>query len=211
MSWRRMREQALAAGSATLHESMGRRGALPHVIKPVYEGATLAGPAFTVSSPVGDNLFIHHALYAARPGDILVVDVPATAEYGYWGEILSEAAKARELGGLIITGGVRDVEALRRVGFPVFATTICIRGTGKDPNGDGAFGPDVRLRLGEVDVASGDFVVGDADGLVVVPSDEVAETVARADERRRKEEALIEHLRQGETTVVLYDLPELSA
>src|SRR5690242_10831510 len=109
MAWRRMREQALLCGSATLHEAMGRRGALPSAIKPAYEGATLAGPAFPVKSPVGDNLWIHHALYAAEPGDVLVVDVPAGEDYGYWGEILSVAAQVRHLGGVVITGGVRDV------------------------------------------------------------------------------------------------------
>lgn len=210
MVWRRIREQASLAGSATLHEAMGRTGALPAAIKPAFPGATIAGPAFTVRSPKGNNLWIHHAVYAAAPGDILVVDVPAGQDHGYWGEILSVAAAARQLGGLVINGGVRDVEALARVRFPVFAAAICINGTGKDPNAGGALGPEVRVQIGGINVVCGDYVVGDADGVVVVPHDVLAETVALADERRLKEEDIIARLHQGESTLDLYDLPKVS-
>src|ERR1700747_2388815 len=134
-----------AIDAATIHEAQGRRGALPSSITPASPGFRLCGPAFTVDCPPGDNLWIHHAVYRARPGDVLVVDVRGGTEYGYWGEILSEAARARDLRGLVITGGVRDSDRLAEVGFPVFSTSLCIRGTGKDPAAQGALGGQLTI------------------------------------------------------------------
>ena len=119
--------------AATVHEAYGRRGALPSEIKPVDAGFTVCAPAFTVDCPAGDNLWIHHAVYAAQPHDVLVVHTRGEREAGYWGEILSRAAIARELSGLVIDGGVRDVERLVEIGLPVFAANVCIGGTAKDP------------------------------------------------------------------------------
>jgi 4-hydroxy-4-methyl-2-oxoglutarate aldolase len=210
MTTSELREQALGAGSATVHEAMGRSGALPARIKPVFAGSVVAGPAFPIRASAGDNLWIHHGLYAAQPGDVLVVEVPVAPDYGYWGEILSVAAQQRGLGGLVITGGVRDIDALARVGFPVFSSTVCIRGTGKDPNSDGGFGAATPLRIGDVDVRHGDYVVGDADGVAVVPAAEIARVVALADRRRVDEDALMARIRDGETTLTLLDLPEVA-
>ena len=124
--------RARALPSATVHEAGGRVGALPPAIKPMHPSMKLCGPAVTVHSPGGDNLWIHRALYVAKPGDVLVVYANDVHDYGYWGEIMSTAAQVRSLGGLVIAGGVRDIDLLERIGFPVFATGLCIRGTGKD-------------------------------------------------------------------------------
>ena len=122
-------EAAAAFGSATLHEAAGRMGALLARLRPAFAGAALAGRAYPVYCAAGDNLWIHRALYQAEPGDVLVIATSAPDEYGYWGEILSEAAVARGLAGLVIDGGVRDTAHLGRVGFPVFSSSVCIRGT----------------------------------------------------------------------------------
>lgn len=121
--------QALAFGTATLHEAAGRTGNLPSIIKPVIPAFRLCGPAFTVHGPGYDNLWIHRAIYAASPGDILVVATGQALEAGYWGEILNEAAMARRLGGVVIEGGVRDSIALARQNFPLFSAGLCIFGT----------------------------------------------------------------------------------
>src|SRR5690606_19828681 len=134
---------------------------------PVAPAFTLCGPAVTVHSPGGDNLWLHRAIYLAQPGDVLVVHVSETPDFGYWGEIMSEAAKVRQLGGLVIDGGIRDVRALERVGFPVFAQGVCIRGTGKDYGARGWINHPIQL--GSLVVQAGDLVVGDADGVVVLP------------------------------------------
>ena len=119
-------------GAATLHEAAGRIGALPSAIKPVASTMVLCGPAFTVHCPPLSNLQIHHAIYHATPGDVLVVHVSGGAEAGYWGDILNEAAMARGLSGLIIDGGVRDTAGLAAMSFPVFSNGVSIQGTGKD-------------------------------------------------------------------------------
>lgn len=198
-------ERALSFGSATLHEAGGRIGALPGRLRPAFPGARLAGRALPVLAPVGDNLWIQRAIYAAEPGDVLVVATTAPEEYGYWGEILSEAAKARGLSGLVIDGGVRDTVELGAVGFPVFSSTICIRGTLKDPASPGVIGQPVTL--GGIAVAKGDLVVGDADGVVAVPAGRVDEVLAASEARVAKEADIITQLRAGASSLDLYALP----
>ncbi|WP_340384464.1 RraA family protein [Streptomyces sp. SS7] len=200
--WDTPAEALASASSATLHEAAGRRGALPSVIGPAFAGARLAGPAFPVASPPGDNLWIHRAVYAAEPGDVLVVDVGGGTEFGYWGEILSTAALARGLAGLVISGGVRDRDALADLGLPVFATGLCIRGTGKDFDAVGSLGE--RVRIGEVFIERGDLVVGDADGVVVIPRADAEAVVKAGAERDAKEAALMRRIRAGERTLDLY-------
>jgi len=190
--------------SASVHEAAGRIGALPSVIKPLAAGMHLAAPAFPVRTPPGDNLWLHRAVYAAQPGQVLVVDTGGGLEYGYWGEILAEAALARGLAGLVIHGGVRDGQRLRELGWPVFAERVCIRGTGKDPDGDGALGEPVVL--GEVSVAPGDLIVGDADGVACIPAAAAAAAVSDAERRDSAEATILRRLRAGETTLSIYGL-----
>lgn len=193
--------------AATLHEAYGRRGALPSRIKPIDQGFRICAPAFTVDCPPGDNLWIHRAVYAAAPGDVLVVQTRGGYEWGYWGEILSVAAAARRLAGLVIDGGVRDVEQLVEIGLPVFAANVCIQGTVKDPVTDGRLG--ASLVFGSTLVRPGDIVVGDRDGLVVVPPGEASAVAAAAHQRLAKEDDVMARLRKGETTMAIYNLPEL--
>jgi 4-hydroxy-4-methyl-2-oxoglutarate aldolase len=194
-----------AFDAATVHEAYGRRGSLPSDIKPVAPTFRVSGPAFTVDCPPGDNLWIHRAVYAAQAGDVLVIHTRGEREAGYWGEILSEAAVARQLGGLVIDGGVRDVARLAEIGFPVFASNVCLRGTVKDQTSDGRLGE--PLVIGEALVRSGDVVVGDHDGVVVVSAEAVGAVADAARARVRKEEEVIVRLRAGETTLAIYDLP----
>jgi 4-hydroxy-4-methyl-2-oxoglutarate aldolase len=191
--------------AATVHEAYDRRGALPARIKPVDPTSHICAPAFPVDCPADDNLWIHRALYRAAPGDVLVVKTRGAVDAGYWGEILSEAAIARGLAGLVIDGGVRDTERLAAVGLPVFAASICIRGTVKDPEGDGRLGEPVSI--GEIVIRSGDTVVGDRDGVVIVPADAVDAVATAARARVTKERDVIARLRRGETTLAVLDLP----
>ena len=105
---------ARALPTATLHEAGGKIGALPSIIKPVAAAFRCCGPATTVHSPGGDNLWLHRALDIAQPGDVLVVHVSGAYEHGYWGEIMTTMAKARGLAGLVIEGCVRDEAAICR-------------------------------------------------------------------------------------------------
>lgn len=198
--------QARSLGSATLHEAAGRSGALPPRIQAATPGMALAGPAFTVRCAPGDNLWIHRAVYAASPGDVLVVATgDVEPQWGYWGEILSEAATAMGLGGLVVQGGSRDNAALATVGFPVFSLGTCIQGTTKDPERE-AGGMGGAVVLGNAAVAPGDLVVGDVDGVVVIAAPRVPDVIAAGAERHAQERSTIARLRAGETTLDLFDL-----
>ena len=194
----------MTPSAASLHEASGRRGALPWAIRPLDPSMRIRGPACTVEGPGGDNLWLHRAIYAAAPGDVLVVFVQGAYEHGYWGDIMTNAAIGRGLGGLVIDGGVRDGESLRALGFPVFARGLCIRGTAKDHGARGFV--NAPLLIGDVAVSPGDLVVGDGDGVVIVPRDAAPEIVRLASERETREQGILDRLRAGETTLEIYGL-----
>ncbi len=198
--------EAATLGAATLHEAAGRIGALPATLRPVTPSMRLAGPAFTVTCPPGDNLWIHRAIYAAQPGDIVVVATgDATAQWGYWGEIMTVAAKAHGLGGLVLQGGSRDHDALTVIGFPVYSLGPCIRGTIKDKTRDhGRLGESVDLD--GITVERGDLIVADTDGVVAIPCTTVTEVIELGHQRVAKERDAIDALRAGASTLDLYDL-----
>jgi 4-hydroxy-4-methyl-2-oxoglutarate aldolase len=121
---------------------------------------------------------------------------------GYWGEVLTTAAEAAGLVGLVIDGGVRDVAALEAHGFPVFSSTISLPGARKDQ--PGTVGAPVTL--GGVSVSRGDWVVGDVDGVTVVPAALLDTVVAAGEAREAKEAGFFAALRAGSTTVEFLDL-----
>ena len=188
--------------AALLHEAMGKKGALSHDIRPIYPGARVIGRALTIRGRPGDNLMLHLAISVAKPGDVLVATVDGFLDAGGWGEIASLAAQLRGVRGLVLDGSVRDVDAIARLNFPVFSRGISIRGTTKRERGE----LNQPIEIGGVTVKSGDIVVGDSDGVVVVPAGEVEAVVARAHEIRLWEEEVMQKLRQGATTLDLLGL-----
>lgn len=199
-------ERAQRLGAATLHEAAGRIGALPSAIKPVDPRMRLAGPAFTVVVPAFDNLWIHRAIYQARPGDILIVGTSDGIEAGYWGDVMNAAAEQRGLGGLVIDGGVRDTAGLAEARFPVFSNGVCIRGTIKGFDVPASLQQPVAI--GNVVINPGDLIVGDRDGVVVLPAARAAEAIAAGQRREEDEMVKIARIRAGERTLDLYDLGE---
>ncbi len=189
--------------AATLHEAGGRIGVMPSAIKPVVPSFRICGPAVTVHSPGGDNLWLHRAIYVAQPGDVLVVHVSGAYDFGYWGEIMSCAAKTRGLAGLVIDGCVRDGAILADFGLPVFARGLCIRGTGKDFGARGWI--NFPTLFDDLTVHAGDLIVGDVDGVVAIPRERAAEVVAAAQQREMKEAATLDRIRAGERTLELYN------
>lgn len=194
--------------SATLHEAAGRVGALPSRLAPLVPTMRVRGPAFTVQCAVGDNLRIHHAMKAASAGDVLVVATASSAEYGYWGELMTVAAAAARLGGLVIDGHVRDYEQLVTIGFPIFARGRCIRGTVKHADAPGWLARPIMI--GDVRIAPGDLVVGDADGVVVIDQARADEALQRSIARDQAEAVLREQLAAGGSTVDVLDLPQMN-
>lgn len=188
-----------AFDTATLYEASGLDCSLDPALRPVYAGAALVGRALPVRTHPADNLPLHLALESAQPGDVLVVDGRGEL-CGYWGEVLAIAAQAKGVAGLVIDGGVRDTKRLEELGFPVFSRGVSVRRTGK--NFGGSVGE--PLTVGGVLVSPGDAVVGDADGVVVIPAGAVAPTVDAARARVDKEAGFIERLKQGTTSMELY-------
>ena len=195
-------DKARGFSAATLHEAGGKIGALPESIKPTAPAFRLCGPAVTVQSPPGDNLWLHRALYQAQPGDVLVVTVAGQHDHGYWGEVMSTAAKARNLGGLVLDACVRDGGLLEQIGFPVFARGLCIRGTGKDFAAPGWI--NYPILLGSVVVNAGDLMVADGDGVVAIPSARIEALLAAAAQRDLEEAAILKRLAAGERTLDIY-------
>ena len=122
-------EQFKSISSATAHEASGGRGALSSRIKPVDPRMRVCGPAVTVKVRPGDNLMLHKAIYVARPGDVIVADAQGFVEAGAWGEIMTVAAQARSLAGLVFNGGIRDAAEIAQLGFPAFSVGLSIKGT----------------------------------------------------------------------------------
>ncbi len=190
----------LELGAATLGESGGRP--MRARIAPVWAGARLAAPAFPVRCTPGDNLAVHVGVVTAPAGSALVVDVGDVRELGYWGEVLTTAAESRGLLGLVIDGCVRDTAALAAHGFPVFSTGVALPGATKTRAGRVGG----RAVVGGVDVGSGDWVVGDGDGVTIVPVGDVDTVLAAGQARAEKEAGFFTELRGGATTVGLLGL-----
>jgi 4-hydroxy-4-methyl-2-oxoglutarate aldolase len=184
-------------GAATLGESGGC--AAHRRLRPAWTGAALAAPAYPVGCTPGDNLAVHVAVTRAPRGSVLVVDVGQVADRGYWGEVLTTAAEAAGLAGLVLDGGVRDVAALEAHRFPVFSSTIALTGATKDKPGTVG----VPVRVGGVIVAAGDWVVADVDGVTFIAGAALNQVLAAGREREAKEAGYFEALRSGSTTVEL--------
>jgi 4-hydroxy-4-methyl-2-oxoglutarate aldolase len=186
--------------TATVHEAYGGKGALSCDIKPVDPSGRVCGPAVTVSGRPGDNLILHKAIYVAEPGDVLVATVGGYTEAGPWGEIMTVAAQARKIAGLIIDGSVRDSSAIRRLAFPVFSRAISIKGTTKETLGL----INHPIHMGGIPIRPGDIVLGDADGVVVVAAADLTWVLEKCRQRRDKEEKAMEEIRRGRSTLELY-------
>jgi 4-hydroxy-4-methyl-2-oxoglutarate aldolase len=184
--------RARKLGTATLFEASGLPCAVDPALRPVWSGAFIAAPAYPVSCSPGDNLALQIALERAPRGSALVVDARGFVA-GYWGEVLTAAAEAAGLVGLVIDGGVRDTAAIAARKFAVFTRGISVRGTVK------ASAPSVGapISLTGVPVAAGDWGVADDDGVVVIPADHVERTISSGEARADKEAQMMQRLADG--------------
>ena len=179
--------------TSLLYESAGKLGGMSGEVRPIVPGTKLAGPALTVRCFPSDMLAVVRAIDKARPGDVLVIDVGPQERTTIWGGTASLAARKRGLAGCVTNGAVRDVEEVVEAGLPVFATGVRPQGVLK--NHPGWIG--IPVAVGGVPVHSGDLVVGDADGVVVVPRERLDEVLERAPEIERTEADKLKHIAGG--------------
>ena len=192
-------------GAATVYEASGRNGSVDPGIKPLNREMRLLGPALTVLCHPKDNLMLHKALQIAHPGDIIVADTGGYSNAGYFGDLMATSAIARQVGGLAIDGSVRDSSGIIEMGFPVFSRGTCMRGTAKDTLG--LVNHDIVF--GDVVVSPGDLVVGDEDGIVVVPREKLEDVLAATRRRVEKEIEKMAVLKQGISSVEFNKLDQV--
>ena len=177
-----------------LSDAMNRFGGMGGNIRPAEPTMRLAGPAVTVRVAPGDNLMVYKAFEIAQPGDVLVVEARGFTAVAQWGDLTSMVGKALELGGVVTDGSLRDVGGICQVGFPVFAQDWVV------PNGGLKDGPgevNVPVAVGGVPVLPGDIIVGDANGVVVVPRLDAEAVLAKAQAAMVAEAAKIEGFAEG--------------
>jgi 4-hydroxy-4-methyl-2-oxoglutarate aldolase len=197
-------QQIRDLGAATVYEAQGAKGALDQGIKPIDASVRLAGPAYTVDCRPADNLMLHYAVQKAKPGDVLVVDCKGFMEAGPWGDVLTIQAMKRGIAGLVVNGCVRDANLIIDLAFPVFCRGLSIKGTGKNQPGK----VNVPVLIGDVQINPGDIIVGDRDGIAVVPESEVSSAIAMSLAREAAEDQQRKSIQAGVSTVELLGLGE---
>jgi len=186
--------------AATVHEALGKYGNLPSAIKPISSTMKVCGPAYTVKTMPRDNILLHRAYAYAKPGDVIVANCSGFYEAGYWGDLMSLGAKTKGINGLVIDGCVRDADDIEAMGFPVFSRGLCILGTSN--HGDGFLNEPIVI--GDVLINPGDIIIGDRDGVVVVPQNRIKEAIEKSAAREAKEENVRRQLREGKTSLQIY-------
>lgn len=186
-----------ALDTATVYESNDKQGAMDRTVQPVFSGLQICGTALTVQCQPADNLTLHAAIALAQPGDVIVADVGGYLDAGHWGEITTVAAQARGVVGLIINGGVRDIAAIRKRGFPLFAAAVCMKATVKQVPGR----INHPILCGGVWVQPGDLILGDDDGVAVVARERTAAVLAAARAKADAEAEVMRQLGEGEVTL----------
>ena len=192
-------------GTATVHEAAGRAPVVDVPLIQVVPGSRAAGPARTVRCAQDDNLMVHAAVAEAEPGEVLVLTMPEPAPVALVGELLATQAKVAGVAALLVDAAVRDLEELRRVGLPIWARYVRVRGAQK--RAPGVIGEPVEVA--GAPIRQGDVVVLDADGAVVVERErihEVLEAGLAREEREREKRAKLE---VGEHSYDLDGLREL--
>lgn len=187
-----------------ISDAMGKYQTVSSEIRPIYDGARVCGPALTVQCKPGDLTMVHLAVDIAKTGDVIVVDGRGERDFARWGYLISRRSKHKGIAGAVIDGGVRDVREIKEIGFPVFARSIT-------PAAGGIFWPgsiNTTITCGGVTVNPGDIVVGDEDGLVMVPRMNADAILSASKAIIDREKKIEEEIDRGVSLVDLLKLPD---
>ena len=179
---------------ANVSDSMWRLTAGGSRLRPMHKSGQMAGPALTVKSRPGDNLMLHKAIDMAEPGDIIVCDAGGDLTNSLMGELMLAHAIKRGVGGFVLDGAVRDVEAFLEVNLPVFAAGVSHRGPYKDGPGE----INVSVAIDGMVIEPGDLVIGDWDGVLSIPLDDVESILKKTNEKQAAEAVDMAKIEAGE-------------
>ena len=187
------------------NNATANQGVMDTSIKPVGSTMKMIGRAFTAQCVPGDNLALHQAIYAANPGDVLILDVHGYSNAGHFGDIMATACKLHGLAGVVIDGSCRDAEDIKELGFPVFVKAFNPSGTVKESLAK----LNVPVHCGGIEVRPGDIIFGDCDGVVVIPQEHEDEVFDKALDKFEHEKEIIRELEAGKTTLEIYGFDKL--
>ncbi|MDB4892724.1 MAG: demethylmenaquinone methyltransferase [Gemmatimonadetes bacterium] len=165
-------ERYRGMASPNVADAMGRF----HFMDPEIQqrsGLSICGVAVTVDARPADNLMVHKAIQVAQPGDVVLVSTNGNRTSAVFGELMCRSAVGARLGGIVVDGAIRDIEQIAALGFPAFSRTVCAGGCDKDGPGE----INVPISCGNAVVMPGDLVIGDADGVVIVPREEASDVL----------------------------------
>lgn len=178
---------------ANVSDSMSRVFAAGPTLRPMHAKGSMAGAAITVRSRPGDNLMLHKAIDMAEPGDVIVVDAGGDLTNALMGELMLAYAVKRGVAGFVLNGAIRDVDAFVETNLPTFAAGVTHRGPYKDGPGE----INVTISLDGMTIAPGDLVIGDADGVLAVPYDDLEAVYEATMAKQAAEEKQMKAIAEG--------------
>ncbi len=187
--------EALAKVSTpNLADAMQKRGVMRGILPRVNRGTKMVGRALTVKTADGDWAKPVEAIDRAGPGDVIVIDVGG-GRTAIWGELASHSCKVKGVSGVVIDGAARDIDTILDIDFPCFARHVVPHAG--EPKGHGEIGPEIEC--GGQKVRTGDWIVGDENGVVVIPQEKAVEMANRALDVLERENRLREEIKRGGT------------
>ncbi len=154
---------------------------------------SMVGSAFTVRTRIADNLMVHKAIDMAKPGDVIVIDAEGNMNAAIFGDHMATMAMKKKFAGYVVDGCIRDVKEIEKMDFPVFAKGVNPRGPYKDGPGE----INVPISCGGVVVRPGDIIVGDRDGVAVIPLEEAEIVLEKLKDIFKKEEETTKNIDEG--------------
>ncbi|MBM3503697.1 MAG: RraA family protein [Alphaproteobacteria bacterium] len=190
--------------TATIFEAYPGLPVMAPAIKQMVAGTSFAGPALTAKCLPGDNTAVTRAVDRAQRGEVIVIDADNAGLVAVWGENATYFCQLKGVAGCVTNGAVRDIDYIREQNFPIFATGVSVRGSIKHRSG----WLDVPIAIGEAVVHPGDVVVGDGDGVIVIPKNALDQVIVAARRRRADEDSRNARLRAGASMAEIMGAPK---